>query len=234
LDIQTQQVFDPKKCINCGRCNNCPTGARETIGYEISIPELMNEIMKDNPFYEQSGGGVTFSGGEPLYQADFLLAALEQCRKDYINTAVDTSGYCDTQALLKAARIADCILYDFKFIDSKKHEHYCGKANDLILKNLRSLAETNPRLFIRIPVIPGINDDLAEMNGIFEFIKDFKSIETVHLLPYHNIHSGKYKKFGIPYELRHENGLEVSGDESPNMNEIQQLFESRFRTKIGG
>ena len=207
----------------------CPTGARETIGYEISVGELMTEIKKDMPFYEQSGGGVTFSGGEPFYQAEFLVEALECCKEEYINTAIDTSGYCDTGAILKAAETTNYFLYDVKFIDSSKHEKYCGMPNDLILKNLERIAETRTRLLIRIPVIPTINDDMAEMTAIYNFIYDMKNIQAVHLLPYHSIHTDKYKKIGKQYEF-----VEISGDESPNMNAIKDLFAVKFPTKTGG
>ena len=246
FDPKPQQVFNYKKCILCNRCDNCPTGAIQTIGYEITVPELMKEISKDMLFYGQTrgdaagfwlgpsdpaagSGGVTFSGGEPLYQADFLLEILTLCRKEYINTAIDTSGYCDTETLLNAAGLADYLLYDIKFIDSGKHEQYCGAPNGLILRNLQVLAETKVKLLIRIPVIPTINDDLQEMTGIFEFIKRFKNIETVHLLPYHNIQSDKYKRLGMRYEL-----TEIPGGESSNMKTIKSLFGTRFRTKIGG
>jgi len=225
-----QKVFIPQKCIHCGRCNKtCPTGAREIIGKEITVPELMKEINKDLPFYEQSNGGVTFSGGEPLYQPEFLLEILEQCRKDCINTAIDTCGYCDTGVLLKAAEAANYFLYDLKFINSSKHEKFCGMPNDLILKNLECLAGTKSKLLIRIPVIPGINDDIREMSGIFEFIKDFNNIETIHLLPYHNIHTDKYKKIGMEYELSG-----IPGKESVNMGQIENLFNKRFTVRIGG
>ena len=194
-----------------------------------TVPNLIEEIKKDLLFYEQSGGGVTFSGGEPLFQADFLLEILAQCRKDYINTAIDTSGFCDTDALLKAAALANYILYDVKFMDSEKHEKYCGAPNGLILKNLRLLAETKTKLLLRIPVIPGLNDDMAEMTEIFNFIKAFKTIESIHLLPYHNIQSDKYKRLGKQYGLSG-----ISNDESPNMGAIKGLFNTKFRTKIGG
>jgi pyruvate formate lyase activating enzyme len=229
MSPQPQYSFNEKKCIKCGHCSKCPTGARETIGYEISLPELMKEIKKDLPFYEESGGGVTFSGGEPLYQADFLLKILTKCKEEYIKTAIDTSGYCETEALLKAAELSEYILYDIKFFDSKKHEKYCGLPNELILGNLALLAETKTKLLIRIPVIPGINDNMTEMTGIFEFIKNFKNIEIVHLLPYHNIHSEKYKRLGMSYELP-----EISGNESPNLPEIKNLFSAVFAVKIGG
>jgi pyruvate formate lyase activating enzyme len=234
LDPKPQAVFDPRKCIKCGNCEKrpmggCPTGARETIGYEISVGELMAEIKKDLPFYEQSGGGVTFSGGEPLFQAEFLMEVMENCREDLINTAIDTSGYCETGALLKAAETANYFLYDIKFMDSGKHEKYCGVTNGLILKNLECLAETKTKLLIRIPVIPTINDDLTEMTAIYDFICDLKNIQTVHLLPYHNIHTEKNKKIGKQYGL-----AEISGDESPNMNEIRSMFTGKFQTKVGG
>ena len=233
-------TFNEKKCIKCGRCeknqpsthgwsDKCPTGARETIGYEITVPELMKEIHKDVLFYEQSGGGVTFSGGEPFYQADFLLEVLAQCREDYVSTAIDTSGYCNNAILLKAAAITRYFLYDIKFIDSKKHENYCGAPNELILENLKSLGETQTTLLIRIPVIPTINDDMEEMTAIFEFIKDMKNIEAVHLLPYHNIQTDKYKRLGKQYTLS-----EIPNNESPNMKKINELFSNRFMTKVGG
>ena len=235
FDQKPEQIFNPKKCIKCGRCTgqtgsvNCPTGARETIGYEINVPVLMEEIKKDNLFYEQSGGGVTFSGGEPLSQAQFLLEALAECKKEYINTAIDTSGYCDTVSLLKAAELTDYFLYDLKFIDAEKHRKYCGASNEIILKNLEALAGKRPKLLIRIPVIPGINDDMKEMTGIFDFISGIKNIEAVHLLPYHNIQTDKYERLGKRYEL-----TEVSGSESPHMKEIESLFNSKYKTKIGG
>ena len=235
IDPQPQNVFNSQKCINCGYCDdkadakNCPTDAKETIGYEISIPELMKEINKDRLFYEQSGGGVTFSGGEPFFQEKFLFSILESCREDYVNTAIDTSGFCDTASIMKAAEIANYFLYDIKFIDNAKHKKYCGVSNDIVLKNLRCLSETKARLLIRIPVIPAVNDDMTEMTAIFQFIKGFKNITSVHLLPYHNIQTDKYKKIGKQYELS-----EITNDESPNMDEIKNLFATEFQTRIGG
>ena len=235
IDPKPQRVFNQLKCIKCNLCNDgvdggkCPTGARETIGYEIGVPGLMKEINKDRIFYEQSGGGVTFSGGEPFYQAQFLIETLIRCREECINTAVDTCGYCDTGAILEAAEITGYFLYDIKFMDNARHVKFCGAPNDIILKNLESLSDTKTKLLLRIPVVPGVNDDMAEMKSIFEFTKNMKNIEAVHLLPYHNIQTAKYNKIGKQYELS-----DVSGDESPNMKEIKNLFGTRFRTKVGG
>jgi len=234
IDSKPQLSFNPKKCINCGKCTGstdyiCPTGARETIGYEITAADLMKEINKDVLFYDQSGGGVTFSGGEPFLQADFLLDILDKCKKDYIHTAVDTCGYCDTDVLLKAAEITNCFLYDIKFFNSDKHQKYCGVPNNLILENLKQLSDTKTKIFLRIPVIPSVNDSLPEMTELFCFIKNLKNIETVHLLPYHNIHSEKYKRLGMKYELS-----DIPDRESPNIQEIVNIFNSKFLTKVGG
>jgi len=229
FDPKPQNVFNQQKCINCGYCANCPTGARETIGYEISAPELMKEINKDRLFYEQSGGGVTFSGGEPFYQEKFLLSILDCCREDYINTAIDTAGFCDTAVIMKAAETAEYFLYDLKFIDNEKHEKYCGVPNEIILTNLECLAGTKTKLILRIPVIPAINDDIPEMTAIFDFVKGFKNITAVHLLPYHNIQTEKYKKLGKLYGL-----IGLSSDESPNMGIIKNMFAAKFQTRIGG
>ena len=228
--IRTTVFF--KGCpLRCKWCHNPESFEQntQTLGYKISTIDLMQEIRKDVLFFEQSQGGVTFSGGEPFLQADFLLDILKRCKNDYIHTAIDTCGYCDTKVLLEASEITDCFLYDIKFIDSKKHEKYCGASNDLILENLKILSDTKTKLYIRIPVIPTINDNLAEMIAIFEFIKDFNNIEIVHLLPYHNIQSDKYKNLRIEYELS-----EIPGNESPNMPEIEKIFKGRFKTKIGG
>ena len=228
-----QKVFNAEKCIKCGHCDgifdaDCPTGARETIGYEITVAELMKEIIKDRLFYEQSGGGVTFSGGEPFCQPEFLMEVLSCCKKECINIAVDTSGHCDTDVLLEAAETVGYFLYDIKFINPKKHEQYCGVSNKLILKNLERLSGTKAKLLIRIPVIPGINNNLKEMAGIFNYIKGIKNIETVHLLPYHNIHAGKYKKIGKQYEYSENPGTGLT------VNDIKDIFAGNFQTIIGG
>jgi len=217
------------RCGSNAYTNDCPTGAREVIGSEISSADLLNEIKKDRIFFDQSGGGVTFTGGEPFFQAEILLEMLYNCKKEYINTAIDTSGFCETETILKAADIADWFLYDIKFADSDKHKKYCGVCNDLILHNLIKLSQTKTGLLIRIPVIQQINDDIREMTAIFNIIKTIRNITAVHLLPYHDIHNHKYSKMGMPNELDN-----IPADVSPNMNKIMEIFSGQFRTKIGG
>jgi len=222
--------------LSCKWCHN-PEGIKkepeqsgqEIIGYEITKEDLMKEIKKDALFYEQSGGGVTFSGGEPFFQSDFLLDIMEQCKKDFLKTAVDTCGYCDTQILLEAAKLTDYFLYDIKFKDSSKHEKYCGLPNDIILENLKILSKTKTKILIRLPVIPSINDSLSEMTDIYDLIKDFPNIETVHLLPYHNIYSGKNEKLEKQYS-----NINISNEKSTDIKIIEKIFSRKFKTKIGG
>ena len=223
-----QNIFYADKCINCGGCDKiCPTGAREVIGYEISSGELLKEIKKDLIFYEQSGGGVTFSGGEPLYQPDFLLEMLQKCVAEYIHTAIDTSGFCDTDIIIQAAELANLILFDIKFFDEAQHIKYCGVSNKIILENLKALSKTKVNINIRVPVIPEINDDEHEMREICGYIKDMKNITGVNLLPYHNIQSEKYKRLNMEYKM-------PDLQEQNNILNIEKIFKIYFKTKIGG
>ena len=236
INSKPQSVFYPAKCINCTSCVEiCPAEAKEIIGREISSDDLMKEIRKDLIFYEQSGGGVTFSGGEPLYQSDFLLEMLEKCAAEHIHTAIDTSGYCDSDVIMKAAETAKLLLFDIKFFDEAKHIEYCGASNKIILKNLDSLNEISGvktkkvNMNIRIPIISKINDDISEMRKIYECIKRLNNINitSVNLLPYHNIQSEKYKRLGMEYKMPNLR-------ENNNIDEIKKIFEECFKTKIGG
>ena len=229
LSREPQGVFYADKCINCGGCDKiiCPAGAREIIGYHINSDDLLKEIKKDLIFYEQSGGGVTFSGGEPLEQPEFLLEILQKCADEYIHTAVDTSGFCETDGIIKVAKLAKLILFDVKFFDEETHIKYCGVSNKIILENLKALSELKVDINIRVPVIPGVNDSAEEMKNICGYIKDFKNITGVNLLPYHNIHAEKYKRLNMEYKMPvlQEN----------NIYNIKEIFEKyNFKTKIGG
>jgi len=252
IDQNPREIFNADKCISCGECgqknkiqnsitnydnrNVCPAGAREIIGYEITAGQLMDEIKKDSVFYEQSHarGGVTFTGGEPFFQADFLFDVLRRCKDEYIQTAIDTSGYCDTRTLQDAAKITSYFLYDIKFIDSEKHARYCGVPNSLILENLRMLSFEKTKILIRIPVIPGVNNSNSEVNSIFQYIKNFTNIKSVHLLPYHNLYSGKYKKLEkeSDYIILPETEIAVNSDRLA-IEEIIKIFSAKFRAVIG-
>lgn len=193
-------AVDATLCRHCGRCVQvCPMEARESTGWTVSVPELVRSIERDIPFFDQSRGGVTFSGGEPLGQPDFLLTMLAECGRLEIHRAVDTSGYADAGLLLKVARLADLFLYDLKIIDPLTHRAHTGVDNACILSNLRQLSETGVEIIIRIPLIPGVNDDMESIAAAGEFIAGLPRRHAVNVLPYHRAASAKYAKLGLCY-----------------------------------
>ena len=194
-------VTDKSKCNLCGECSRiCPTQAREMIGKKLTAEEIIKEVEKDLVFYEESGGGVTFSGGEPLGQSEFLESLLNCCQKKKIHTAVDTSGYISWEILSKISSKVDLFLYDLKIMDSKRHKKYTGVSNELILENLKKLTSVHNNIFVRFPVIPGINDDYQNIKEMGEFLSSLK-IAQVNLLPYHYIGVDKYRRLGMTYKL---------------------------------
>ncbi|MDO9465364.1 MAG: glycyl-radical enzyme activating protein [bacterium] len=194
-------VTDKEKCILCGKCiEKCPALAREMIGKKLTTEEVIKEAEKDLVFYEESGGGVTFSGGEPLGQSEFLESLLICCQEKKIHTAVDTSGYISWGILDKITPKIDLFLYDLKIMDSERHKKYTGVSNELILENLKKLSSIHNNIFIRFPVIPGINDDYQNIRETGEFLSSLK-IAQVNLLPYHYIGIDKYGRLGRTYKL---------------------------------
>ena len=194
-------ITDKEKCILCGECvKKCPTIAREIIGQKMTVEEVMEEIEKDRIFYQESGGGVTFSGGEPLLQQDFLEELLRQCHQKKIHTTLDTSGYCEWLVLNSISRFVDLFLYDVKIMDDEAHLKYTGVSNRIILNNLKKLSEKGKNIIVRIPVIPGINDDVKNIRDMGEFLKPI-NIDYAELLSYHNIASEKYARIGKAYAL---------------------------------
>jgi pyruvate formate lyase activating enzyme len=193
-------VTDRDRCEACGDCTDaCPSGARAIAGRPWTVPELLAEIDKDRVFLGQSGGGVTFSGGEPLLQPVFLREAIDACRAAGLHTAVETSGFGNRQALDAAAR-ADLVLFDLKILDEERHRKYTGVSNRLILENFAHLAPRHPAVRVRVPVIPGINDDLQNLAGIAALAKAH-GITRIDLLPYHTAGTAKYDRLGRPYGL---------------------------------
>jgi pyruvate formate lyase activating enzyme len=194
-------ITEKEKCILCGKCiEKCPALAREMIGEKLTIEKVIKEIEKDSIFYEESGGGVTFSGGEPLGQSEFLEGLLNGCREKKIHTAVDTSGYISWEILNKIRPKVDLFLYDLKLMDSEKHQKYTGVSNEIILENLKKLSSVHHNIFVRFPVIPGINDDYQNIKETGEFLSSLK-IAQVNLLPYHYIGIDKYRRLGRTYKL---------------------------------
>jgi len=159
----------------------------------VSSAPLLREIEKDRIFQEQSGGGVTFSGGEPLAQADFLGEILESCRKKEIHTTVDTCGFASADILESIARNTDLFLYDLKVIDEKRHRDSTGESNALILENLKRLASMGKKTIIRLPVIPGVNDDEENIRDMARFLRSLGTVSDISLLPYHKLGRDKHR-----------------------------------------
>ena len=161
----------------------------------------MAEVLKDVVFFDQSGGGASFSGGEPFLQHEFLLALLQACRQKDIHTVVDTSGLTSPQVLDRVSEFVDLFLFDLKTLDDAKHRKYTGVSNAQILENLKRLAELKKQVIVRIPIVPGVNDDPDEIRESGAFVSSLGNVREIHLLPYHTTGVEKYRRLGMQYEM---------------------------------
>ncbi len=175
---------------------------KNAIGRLVTTDELIKEILKDIVFYEESGGGVTFSGGEPMMQPEFLLNMLKRCRGKGIHTAIDTSGYATTDSLKKIAEHTDLFLFDLKLADNKEHIKFTGVPNRLIHKNLLELNNLGKQIRIRIPLIPGITDTEKNLSGISNLIRPLKNITNIDILPFNELIDGKYARLEKDLDLK--------------------------------
>ncbi len=193
---------DRSKCILCSSCIEvCYSGAREIIGKEMTVAEVITEIKKDIQFYDESGGGVTFSGGEPLSQPGFLKAMLIECKQLGIHSAIETCGFVPWSSLEEISEHTDLFLYDLKTLDNKTHQAYTGVSNEIILDNISRLSELGNQIIIRVPLIPGVNDHPESLHEFGEFVSSLPQVYQLDLLPYHNAGIEKYKRLNRPYHL---------------------------------
>ena len=223
--------IDRKSCDLCGICAEvCVYAAVEIIGREVTVDEIIDEVEKDRIFFEESGGGVTLSGGEPLAQGDFALALLDTLEGINIHTAIDTSGCVPYEVLAKAGRKADLVLYDLKVMDERKHQDFTGESNRLILENLKRLSNEGCDILLRMPVLEGLNDSPENILSMADFLVSLNRSWAINLLPYHKGGEGKSMRlnrtetpgrFRIPSEKKL---LEIK----------EQLSSYGFRVKIGG
>lgn len=188
---------DETQCQVCQTCvSTCPALCHESTGREATVDEVLIEIQKDIPFFDQSGGGVTFSGGEPLMQPQFLLDLLQACGRLGLHRAVDTSAHAPTHRVQEIAAHTELFLVDIKHMDPSIHRHYTGVDNALILRNIEMLSKEGAAIIIRIPLIDGFNTDETHLKRSAQFLASLHGIQRVDLLPLHTIARGKYKKLG--------------------------------------
>jgi len=198
-------VTDPDTCIACGRCIDvCVYGAREMVGQSMTVAEVMRVIQRDRRYYDNSGGGVTISGGEPLFQYQFTRELLRACKDMGIHTAIETSGYADWEAVASVLPFLDLIFFDLKQTDSARHQEHTGVSNQLILENLKRIASDlrDAKLVVRIPFVPGYNGDEDTLKEMFSWLAEVKGVVRVELMPYHRLGMAKYDGLGRSYQLR--------------------------------
>lgn len=251
FDIQRFSVHDGpgirtivflKGCaLRCRWCCNPESQMREiqemkmgtetkTVGKDVTVEYVMENILKDRMFYRRSGGGVTLSGGEMLCQADFSAAILREAKENGINTAVESTGFANYSEIEKCLPYIDLYMMDIKHLNSAKHKEYTGVPNELILENARKIANNVKKLIIRVPVIPTFNDSPEEIAEIAAFAKSLEKVSELHLLPYHKFGTGKYEALGREYLLPH---IEPPTDEKMQL--LKQIVEAVGLTcQIGG
>lgn len=227
-------AWDPKACTFCGKCENfCPAGSREIVGREYTVKELTKELMKDQMFYEESGGGVTFSGGEVMsMDMDFILAMAKELKRQDVTLTIDTCGYVPYERFEKILPYVNTFLYDVKVMDPELHKKYMGTDNKLILENLIRLFQDGARIYIRIPTIKEVNGNEENMKETIAFLKEHDIHPAgVNLLPYHDTGSGKYAKLDMEYK-----GTDLHAPDKEEMEAFAALFVNAgfTNTKIGG
>jgi pyruvate formate lyase activating enzyme len=223
--------INPKKCDLCAKCEDvCAYEAVAIVGKDVTVEDVVREVEKDRIFYDESGGGVTFSGGEPLAQGEFLLSILDELNKSGIHTAVDTSGFVPFEVLHKVSKKADLVLFDLKVMDERRHRVFTGESNDLILENLQRLSENGNHIVIRMPVLKGLNDDTDNIQGMVDFLLPLNKSWQINLLPFHRGGEGKLKRLDKKSPL-----VNFKTPSASKLEEIKDRLSSHgFHVKVGG
>lgn len=216
--------IDRRTCDNCGKCvSNCYRDSLALYGKWMSVEEVVNEVLKDKPFYQKSKGGVTLSGGEPLYQPAFAISLLKKCREVGVHTAIETSAYCSPTLLKAVLGQTDMVFFDLKLLDTAIHSRYTGRRNQLILMNAKIITSIGIPVIPRMPLIPTITDSVENITATAQFLKTI-SCPAIELMPYHRFGLGKYEALGRPYLL--------DGIKAPEPNDIERTKELFQRSKI--
>lgn len=193
--------YDRSACIRCGACTReCYPQALEVTGKEMTVEQVLAEVIKDQPFYENSGGGLTLSGGEPMMQFEFTRAMLQAAKASGLHTCMETSGYAITERMLAVQPLIDLFLYDIKETDPAKHRQYTGVDNDRILANLRALHAAGCAIFLRLPIVPGLNDRPDHFDNAAQLTRELPNLRGVEIMPYHRLGISKQTRLGTSAE----------------------------------
>ncbi len=192
-----------ERCQACGACTEkCYAEALEMVGREATVEEVIAEVLKDKPFYETSGGGMTLSGGEPLAQAEFTLELLKRAKQESLHCCIETSGYAPYATLERILPYVDLFLYDIKETDGERHRELTGVSNEEILKNLERLHDSGANILVRVPMIPGVNDTRNHFESLAELSRSHPGIQGLEIMPYHRLGDGKLERLGLTDEKR--------------------------------
>ncbi|MCL1818063.1 MAG: glycyl-radical enzyme activating protein [Spirochaetaceae bacterium] len=217
--------LDRERCRLCGACvAACAHGAREIFGKSMSVTEVLREVKKDEAFFRRSGGGLTLSGGEPLASPGFTLALLERCREEGLDTAVESTLFAPPETVDGMLARADHILADIKLIDPARHREFTGADNALILENLRRAASSKVDLMLRLPLVPGVNDDEENLGALAEFIAGLGRRVPLEILPYHEFGRGKFLNIGLPWLMEDRN---ISPPEKEQIDSAEDFLRAR-------
>ncbi|PXV60204.1 cobalamin-independent glycerol dehydratase small subunit [Halanaerobium congolense] len=231
VDFDKMGRIDREKCNLCMECvEHCYADALSAEGIESSVEEILFELNKDRIHYRRSNGGITFSGGEALYQPEFLLELLKGCKAHGWHTTIETAGHYPQDILEEIIPWTDLFLYDIKMIDDDKHKEVIGISNQRILENARYAAASSAAVIVRTPIIPGFNDDQESINEIAKFASELKGVKRIDILPYHRLGEDKYNGLGQNYQMG-----DVESPSNEKMEEIKESIESQdIRCTIGG
>jgi pyruvate formate lyase activating enzyme len=226
-----QVQMDWENCLSCGRCTEvCFADGRQMVGREYGVEEVIMIVERDRDFYAQSAGGVTFTGGEPLIQPGFLFELLTACKSANLHTVLDTSGFAAWETLDRVRANVDLFLYDLKMMDDQRHREYTGVSNRLILENLGRLSAEGHNIWLRIPIIPGINDQVDNLNAIGVLAASLAGVQRINLLPYHASAEIKYNQLGKSYRMP-----EVYSPSIQRMQEIAHFMQDYcVSVQVGG
>jgi len=198
ISVEGQLVVQHEKCNACGECIEvCPTDALKLYGYQATSQEIIDQVKKDKTFFKKSGGGITLTGGEVMMQPQFAKDILKLAKDDEINTCIETCGFARQKDYAAILDYVDIILFDYKITDPDEHKYYTGQSNEIILNNLKFLCENGAKIVLRIPIIPGINDTDEHFKALSYISNQYKSIEKVEVMPYHNWGEHKYQEIGL-------------------------------------